>query len=437
MMHGPMTITIVGSGYVGLVTGAVFADLGHKVFCVDIDTDKISKLQEGQIPFYEPNLSELVKKGLEDSLLIFTTSFEDSIPQSEIVFICVGTPPGKNGEADISYLLSATKSVAGNLQNYTLIAIKSTVPIGVEKKLEEIFKKETESEYEFASTPEFLREGSALSDSKNPDRIVIGTNSERAGKILLDLYKDFGGEKLVCDLTSAQMIKYAANTYLATKISFANSIAEIAERLNADAEVVLRGTGLDKRIGSAFLKPGVGYGGSCFPKDVSAFIQIADSVGFDFSLLKETAKINENQITLFIEKLEKLLKNLKDKKIGILGLSFKPETDDIREAPSLKIIKKLLEKGSEIKVFDPIANQNVKNIFGSKIIFCSDPYQAITDTDALLLITDWDEFMNLDFKRIKDLMKKPVIFDGRSCLNQKELINLGFTYYGIGKGIKS
>lgn len=427
-----MNIAIIGTGYVGLVTGAVFADLGHNVNCVDIDAEKISSLQSGVLPFFEPGLSELVLYNVEQNRLHFTTSYADAIPQAKIVFICVGTPPGKNGEADLSYLFASVSETAKHLKGYTLITIKSTVPIGVEENLQEIIKKTTKAKFEFASCPEFLREGSAVQDTKNPDRLVIGTKSKKAADLLLDLYKHFNGQRLVCDLTSAQMIKYVSNTLLATKISFANAIANLCEKLGADVEVVLEGAGLDKRIGRTFLNPGVGYGGSCFPKDTQAFINIASNAGYQFELLEAVEKINHQQIDYFIDKLKNLLTG-KPGKVAVLGLSFKPNTDDIREAPAIKIIHKLLADGYKITAYDPIANSNAQKIFGDKVTFADDPYSAVEGTQAMLIVTDWNEFKELDLIQVKKLMKKPIILDGRNIYEPKKVKQLGFIYSGIGR----
>ncbi|MDD2822910.1 MAG: UDP-glucose/GDP-mannose dehydrogenase family protein [Candidatus Daviesbacteria bacterium] len=428
-----MNISVIGTGYVGLVTGAVFADLGHKVCCVDVDESKIEKLIQGEIPFFEPGLQELVKKNLNKGRLIFTTSYEQSVPNSQVVFICVGTPPKNNGEPNLEYLYQATESTAKYLKDYTLIAIKSTVPIGVEKELESVIKKNSDAEFEFASCPEFLREGSAVEDTKTPDRVIIGTNSKKAADILLKLYEHFNGQRIICDLTSAQMTKYAANSLLATKISFANAIANLCESTGADVESVLKGVGLDKRLGRAFLYPGVGYGGSCFPKDISAFIKIAEKEKIDFKLLKAVEEINNNQPKKLFDKVIRELGNIKNETVAILGLAFKPNTDDIREAPSIKIIEMLLNKGAKIKVYDPEAMENVKKLFGDKIQYEETPYLAVTDASAALLITEWNEFKELDLEEIKRLMKKPIIFDGRNIYDPQEVRKLGFIYHSIGR----
>lgn len=430
-----MNISIIGTGYVGLVTGAVFADLGHKVFCVDIDENKVASLQEGSVPFFEPGLEELVKRNINQKRLLFTTSYQQAIPASKVVFICVGTPASENGDADLSFVFSAIEEVAKHLKNYTLIAIKSTVPIGVEIELEKLINQMTTASYEFASCPEFLREGSAVEDTQNPDRIVIGTKSKKAADLLLDLYKHMNGQRVVCDLRSAQMIKYAANSFLATKISYANNIANLCEKLGADSEVVLYGMGLDKRIGQTFLNPGVGFGGSCFPKDVSAFIGIAEIFNYDFGILKAVEKTNSLQIDLFLEKVSQAVKTNPSKTtLAVLGLSFKPNTDDIREAPSLKIIQRLLQKGYNIKAYDPVAISNAKKVLKNSVVFTTDPYQAAEKASALLIITEWNEFRELDLKKIKLAMKSPVIIDGRNIYEPRTVELLGLTYIGIGRG---
>lgn len=429
-----MTISIIGTGYVGLVTGAIFADLGHKVYCVDIDENKIESLKKGLVPFYEPGLEELVRRNTDQKRLIFTTNYSQAVPNSKVVFICVGTPPSQNGGADLTYLLEAVSETAKHLKGYTLIAIKSTVPIGVEVVLQVLIKQYSKARYEFASCPEFLKEGSAVLDARNPDRIVIGTNSKKAADLLLDLYKHFNGQRVISDLRSAQMIKYASNTFLATKISFANAIANLCEGLGADADKVLSGMGLDQRIGKSFLNPGVGYGGSCFPKDISAFIDIAQKSGYDFELLKAVDKINRQQVDHFIEKVIKLIGNPKNKTLTVLGLSFKPNTDDIREAPSIKIIQKLKDLGAKIKAYDPIASDNVKKVFGETIQLTENPYDAAVDSEALMIVTEWNEFRELDLIKIKKLMKRPIIVDGRNLYDGEKIKQLGFTYQGVGRG---
>lgn len=429
-----MNITIIGTGYVGLVTGAIFADLGYKVFCVDINEEKIQMLSKGIIPFYEPGLEEIIKRNVSQKRLFFTTSYKIAVPTSKIIFFCVGTPPTETGEADLSHLQVAITETAKHLKGYTLLAIKSTIPIGAEENLYDLISKSSKSKFEFASCPEFLREGSAVEDTKNPDRIVIGVKSKKAANILLDLYKHFNGQRIVCDIRSAQMIKYAANTFLATKLSFANAIANLSERLNTNAETVLQGIGLDKRIGCSFLKPsGVGFGGSCFPKDLLAFINISEKAGYDFDLLKAVDRINKLQIDYFINKIKKTLGELKNKKIAILGLAFKANTDDIRESPAIKIIYKLLAAGVKVCAYDPAAIENTKKVFGSQVDFTDNAYKAVSDTNAMLVMTEWNEFKELDLDRIKKLMAKPIIIDGRNIYDPVKVKNLGFTYIGVGR----
>lgn len=428
-----MVISVIGTGYVGLVTGAVFADFGSEVYCVDIDKEKINALKKGKTPFFEPGLEELVGKNLKANRLFFTTSYTEAIPDSEVIFICVGTPSKENGEADLKYVRTAIQEALKLINNKTLIVIKSTVPVGADEQFEKLVPNNLKNKIEFASCPEFLREGSAVNDAAFPDRVVIGTNSEDASKTLRELYKPFNSKILVCDLRSAQMIKYVSNTFLATKISFANMVANLCEKVGADVEAVLEGAGMDKRITRTFFYPGVGYGGSCFPKDVSAFINIFKSQGLDASLFEAVEDINKKQGELVIQKAQKLLRNLTGKTITILGLSFKPETDDLRDAPSLKIIKLLLDKGAKIKAYDPVAISNTKRILHDMVEYSEDPYAAAKNSDLIILVTEWNEFKELDFNKIKKLMKNPAIIDGRNIYDPKKLKALGFKYLGIGR----
>ncbi len=430
-----MTITIIGAGYVGLVTAAVFSELGNKVFCVDIDKKRIENLKKGIVPFYEPQLSEYLIRNVSKKRLIFTDSYKDSVPTSQAVFICVGTPPKEDGETDLHYLFSAVEETAKNLKSYTLITIKSTVPIGFETELEAIVKKYAKSKFEFAASPEFLREGTAIEDTLHPDRIVIGTNSKKAQKILLDLHAPLSGERIICDMRSAQLIKYASNAFLATKISFANALSVISEKMGADVVKVVRGVGLDKRIGQSFLNPGVGYGGSCLPKDVMAFIAQASHFDYDFDLLRSTEAINLNQIENFTNKIINTVskdKKLKDSKITILGLAFKPNTDDMRDAPSVKIIKRLLDFGVKITAYDPKANEAAKNIL-PQIKYAGDAYSALIDSDAMVIITDWLEFSELDLSKVKKTMNMPLIIDGRNIYDPQKVKEMGIKYIGIGR----
>lgn len=428
-----MVISIIGTGYVGLVTGGVFADFGNKVTCIDIDSSKIKSLREAKIPFYEPGLEELVKRNIKERRLSFTTSYSESIPNSEAIFICVGTPKKQNGEADLKYVEDAIKETLKHINAQVLVVIKSTVPVGADEDFEKLVPITLKDRVQFASCPEFLREGSAVEDAIHPDRIVVGTESKPAEKTLEDLYKPFDSEILFTDLRSAQLIKYVANSFLATKISFANMVANLSEKVGADVEDVLNGAGMDKRITRTFFYPGVGYGGSCFPKDVSAFISIFEEFGLDPSLFKAVEGVNKGQIGLVVNKAKIILGDLRDKKIAILGLSFKPETDDLREAPSLKIIEKLLQQGAKISAFDPVAMENAKKILGDKISFSKDPYDALKDSDLVILVTEWNEFKELDFQKISQLMKNKAIIDGRNIYDPEKLKSLGFVYSGIGR----
>ena len=434
-----MTLTVIGAGYVGLVTAAVFAELGNKIFCVDINKERIEGLKRGKVPFFEPSLSEYIKRNLSQKRLFFTTSYKESVPKSQVVFICVGTPPKENGEADLSYLFAAVEETAKNLAGYTLITIKSTIPIGFEDDLESTVKKYAKARFEFAACPEFLREGTAIEDTLHPDRIVIGSFSKKAQKILLSLHAPISGERIICDIRSAQLIKYAANSLLATKVSFANTIAALCEKMGADVEKVMAGVGADRRIGRSFLYPGIGYGGSCLPKDVLAFIAIGRHFGYDLSLLRAVDDINQWQIELFVGKVRKALgveedkgKNPQDKKVAVLGLAFKPNTDDMRDAPSIKIINHLLDLGIEVTAYDPQAMDNAKKIL-PKVKFAEDVYSAIKNQDALLLVTEWPQFAQIDLARAKKLLKQPIIVDGRNLFPKDKVKELGFTYIGIGR----
>ena len=434
-----MTITVIGAGYVGLVTAAVFAHLGNKVFCIDIDKDRVEKLKQGETPFYEPSLSEYLQLNVKEKRLHFTTSYSESVPKSQVVFICVGTPPRQNGEADLSFLFSAVEETAKHLTGYTLITIKSTIPIGYEDDLEAIVKKHASAKYEFASAPEFLREGSAIDDTLHPDRIVIGSTSKKAQKILLELHAALPGERIVCDLRSAQLIKYAANAFLATKISFANALANICEKTGADVAKVVQGVGADKRIGRAFLYPGVGYGGSCLPKDVMAFIAQARNFEYDFELLRAVDAINSGQIISFINKIrnslgvtEKTGKNLEGYRLAILGLAFKPNTDDMRDAPSIKIIRSILDLGGRVTAFDPKANDSAKKIM-PEIDYAKDVDSCIRGKDAVVIVTEWPEFMQIDLQKAKKLLKSPIIIDGRNIIDPQKAREAGFSYTGIGR----
>ncbi len=433
-----MTITVIGAGYVGLVTAAVFSELGNKVYCVDVISERIEGLKKGKVPFFEPSLEEYIKRNIAAKRLFFTTSYAEAVPKSSVVFICVGTPPRENGEANLEYLFQAVEETAKNIKSYTLISIKSTIPIGFEGQLEETVKKHAKAKFDFASCPEFLREGTAIEDTPHPDRIVIGGANQKAQKILLELHAPISGERIICDLRSAQLIKYASTALLATKVSYANAIAILCEKMGADVKKVLAGVGADRRIGSSFLYPGVGYGGSCLPKDVLAFITLSAHFGYDFDLLQAVDSINDNQIESFITKVKNVLaaksktKDLKDVKVAVLGLAFKPNTDDMRDAPSIKIIRHLQGLGIEVTAFDPEANDVAQKIMPS-VKYAKNEYDAAKDKDAMLIVTEWPQFKELDLVRIKKLLKTPIIIDCRNIYDKEKLRELGFHYQGVGR----
>lgn len=429
-----MTITFVGHGYVGLVTAAVFADLGNNVWVVGRTKKKIDNLNNGIMPFFEPGLKETVERNVSAGRMKFTLDYQEAVSKSQVVFIAVGTPSQKTGEADLTSVYQAAEKIGKNLNSYTVVVIKSTVPPGTNRKVKKIIDqvKPRKAVFDIASCPEFLREGSALGDSMHPDRVIIGAESTKAQKILTDLHKPIDGKIVVCGIETAEMIKYASNSLLSTKISFANAMAFLCERVGADVEEVLEGVGYDKRLGRDFLFPGVGYGGSCFPKDVKALIAIADKVGYDFKLLKSVNEINNQAAEFFIEKIKTALKTLTNKKIGILGLAFKPNTDDMREAASLKIIPILKKMGAKISAYDPVAEANSKKLLPG-IDYQKNAYDAARDCDAIVILTEWNEFRQLDLLKLKKVMKQAIIFDGRNIYEPNKTKHLGFTYYGVGR----
>ncbi len=430
-----MTITFIGHGYVGLVTAAVFADLGNTVWVIGHTEEKIKNLQKGIIPIYEPGLAEVVKRNVAAGRLLFTLDYDKAIPDSKVIFIAVGTPPKENGEADLSVVFQVAQNIGKHLDGYSVVVTKSTVPVGTNKKTREIIEKvkKERAEFDLASVPEFLREGQAISDTLHPDRIVIGTDSQKAQDLLIELHEPIDGNYVLSNIETAEMIKYAANAFLATKISFSNAIAKLSELSNADGLKVLEGIGLDKRIGNQFLAPGAGYGGSCFPKDVKALIAIASSYGYDFSLLKDVDKVNKDAIDDVVKKAKKLLgEKINGATIAILGLSFKPNTDDMRDAPSISIINDLKKMGAKIKAYDPVSMENAKRIF-SGVELCEDSYSAAKDADLLIVVTEWNEFKQLDLSKIKNVMKNPVILDARNIYNPLEVKRLDFTYQGVGR----
>lgn len=426
-----MKITVVGTGYVGLVTAAVFAKLGHHVWGLDIDKEKIKNLKNQRIPFFEPQLKELVKEGIKKGHLVFTDSYKEAIPSSQLIFICVGTPPKKNGDYDLSFVFAAARQLAKKIKKYTIIVIKSTVPPGTGEAVKKIIKKSTKTTFDIASCPEFLREGSAVWDSFHPSRIVIGTESKKAQEILVKLHKSIKGPRILCDIASAQMIKYAANAFLATKISFINSIAILCDKIGADIIKVSKGLGLDPRIGKSFLQAGLGYGGSCFPKDTWALISFSKRKNYDFEFLRQVDKVNKKQIDYLINKMEEVFDSLKNITIAVLGLAFKPDTDDLRESRSLELIKKLQQKGAKIRATDPVAINNAKKLL-TNVSFYNDPYVTLKNAQIVVLATEWKEYQNLDFTKVKKIMKGNHIFDGRNFLPKEKLKKLGFIYEGIG-----
>lgn len=432
-----MNISIIGSGYVGLVSGACFAELGNKVICVDNDSKKIESLKKGIIPIFEPGLGELVENNVKKKRLIFSTSIKKAVQESEIIFIAVGTPPLKNGEADLTGIENVARNIALNITGYRLIVEKSTVPVEtgewVKRTLSTYVKHKVK--FDVASNPEFLREGSAINDFMHPDRIVIGAESKKAKDILINLYKPLNAPIVVTNIKSAELIKHASNAYLATKISFINAISKICDKVGADVKEVAEGLGLDKRIGSKFLDAGLGYGGSCFPKDLDAFITISEKLGYNFALLKEVRNINEEQKRFILRKIKDTLWIIKDKTIGVLGLSFKPNTDDIRNAPAIDLIKALQFEGAKIKAYDPQAMEKARQVL-EKVVFCKDSYDTSKGADCLLIVTEWDEFKELDFIKLKKLLKRPLIIDGRNIYEPKALQESGFTYIGVGRGTR-
>lgn len=437
-----MKIVIVGSGYVGLVTGACFAESGVNVTCVDVDADKIQHLKDGDISIYEPGLESIIKRNVEKKRLFFTTDIKEGIDGSEVIFIAVGTPPGEDGSADLKHVLAVGKEIGFVITKHIVVVTKSTVPVGTSEKIrktiqDELDKRKVSVPFDMASNPEFLKEGAAVEDFLKPERIVIGIDNEKAGDIMKRLYMPFvlnNHPILFMDIASAEITKYAANAMLATRISFINEIANLCDILGADINHVRKGIGSDSRIGSKFIYPGTGYGGSCFPKDVKAIIKTAHDNGYELNVIKAVEKANEYQKSVIFNKMSEFFNNdLKNKVIGIWGLSFKPKTDDIREASSLILIEKLLQAGAKVKAYDPAAMHEAKKQVGNKIEYANDPYEAVINVDAMALMTEWSEFHLPDFNRMADLMKCKVIFDGRNIYDPAELKRLGFKYFGIGR----
>ncbi len=436
-----MKVAIVGSGYVGLVTGTCFAEVGIDVMCVDIDTKKIENLKNGIIPIYEPGLEEMVHRNMKKGRLQFTTSIAEALQDCEVLFSAVGTPPDEDGSADLQYVISVARECGKNMQNYLLVVTKSTVPVGTALKVkaaiqEELDKRGVNIPFDVASNPEFLKEGAAIDDFLKPDRIVVGLDSPRAEELMKSLYKPFtlnGHPVIFMDITSAEMTKYAANSMLATKISFMNDIANLCEIVGADINMVRKGIGSDSRIGNKFIYPGIGYGGSCFPKDVKALISTAEEYKYELKVLKAVEEVNYAQKSVLFNKVMKYFNgDIKGRTIAIWGLSFKPQTDDMREAPSLVIIKKLLEAGAKVKAYDPVAMKEASHTLGDSITYAAEQYEALIDADCLMLVTEWPEFKFPNLKIMRKLLNQPVIFDGRNIYEAAEMKRNEFTYFCIG-----
>ena len=432
-----MKIAVIGTGYVGLVTGTCFAETGNIVTCIDIDATKIERLNNGEVTIYEPQLDTFFQRNLIAKRLFFTTSLAEGIKDAEVVFLALPTPPGEDGSADLSYILKSAEEVAKLIQNYTVIVDKSTVPVGTADKVDDIISKNTSCPFSIVSNPEFLREGFAISDFMKPDRVIIGTNDEAARKIMENLYKPFvrqGNPIYFMDARSAELTKYAANAFLATKITFMNEIANYCEIVGANVDQVRIGIGSDDRIGKRFLFPGIGYGGSCFPKDVQALVKAGKDDDFDFNILRSVMEVNNCQKTILFPKIMNYFGgNITGKNIAVWGLAFKPDTDDIREAPALYLINKLVESGAVITAFDPEAMENVQQLVGDKISYAEDEYQALNNADALIICTEWSIFRNPDFEKIKTKMSGNAIFDGRNLFDLEDMESKGFCYFSIGR----
>ena len=432
-------ITIVGTGYVGLVTGTCFAETGNQVVCVDIDSQKVARMRNGEVPIYEPHLDVLFERNIKADRLSFTTNLEEGIKDAEIIFLALPTPPGEDGSADLKYILGVADELGKLLKDYKVIVDKSTVPVGTAEKVHAAIAKHATVDFDVVSNPEFLREGFAVDDFMKPDRVVLGTSSERAERIMEQLYKPFvrqGNPIIFMDEKSAELTKYAANAFLATKITFMNEIANFCELVGANVDKVRIGIGSDERIGKRFLFPGIGYGGSCFPKDVQALYNSGAENQFSFEILKAVMSVNESQKTILFPKMKNFFRgNLSGKKIALWGLAFKPDTDDIREAPALYMIEELTKAGAQITAYDPEAMENVKGVIGDKISYAQNEYEALQDADALLICTEWGVFRNPDFDKMKSLMKDAVIFDGRNLFEISEMNEKGFYYSSIGRSV--
>jgi UDPglucose 6-dehydrogenase len=430
-----MNISVIGVGYVGLVTGACFAEFGLRVTCVDKDAEKIGMLEKGLLPFYEPGLEELVRKNLRDARLSFVTDIARAVKDSLVIFIAVGTPSQDDGSADLSYVEEVARTIAEQMDDYKVIVTKSTVPVGTGDRIREILLAHQDRPHHFdvVSNPEFLREGSALEDFMRPNRVVIGAESPQAVAIMRDLYRPLyliETPILITDVKTAEMIKYASNAFLATKISFINEVANLCERVGADVHVVAKGMGFDQRIGMKFLHPGPGFGGSCFPKDTQALVRIGHD--YQFEILEAVLRVNARQLEIMIDKIRGALGSLRDKTLGVLGLSFKPNTDDIREAPALRILEVLLQEGARVRAYDPAAMETTRRIF-PEVHYCDNPYEAAKGSDALIVVTEWNLFRNLDLGELKSLLRQPILLDLRNIYEPEKARALGFRYYGVGR----
>lgn len=432
-----MRIAVVGTGYVGLVTGTCFAETGNKVFCIDIDQQKVDKLSKGEITIYEPGLEKIFLRNLKESRLKFTTSLAEGVKDAEIIFLALPTPPGEDGAADLRYVLGVSAELGKLMTGYKVIVDKSTVPVGTAEKVQAAIALHYKGEFDVVSNPEFLREGVAVDDFMKPDRVVVGTVSERARKVMSDLYAPFvrqGNPVIFMDEKSAELTKYAANSFLATKISFMNEIAQLCERFGADVDMVRRGIGSDERIGKRFLFPGIGYGGSCFPKDVQALVRSSEEVNYEFRILKAVEKVNELQKLHLVSKIRSYYSDkIKGRRFALWGLAFKPNTDDIREAPALYLIEALLAEGATLTVFDPEAMSNTRKLIGDKVAYAESQYDALNNADALIIATEWSEFRTPDFEMINSRLKNKVIFDGRNLFDVKYISALGYHYESIGR----
>jgi len=432
-----MKIAVIGTGYVGLVTGTCLAETGNDVICVDINESKVQKMQNGEVPIYEPGLDLLFHRNIQQGRLTFTTVLADAIKDAQIIFMALPTPPGGDGAADLSYILGASEDISKLITEYKVIVNKSTVPVGTADKVKAVFSANTNIEVDVVSNPEFLREGVAVDDFMKPDRVVLGTRSERAQKLMTELYAPYvrqGNPILFMDERSSELTKYAANSFLATKITFMNEIANLCELVGADVDAVRKGIGSDDRIGKRFLFPGVGYGGSCFPKDVQALVKSSDDYAYDFQILKSVMEVNERQKTILVDKVLKYYKDdIKGKHFALWGLAFKPETDDIREAPALYIIDALVKNGATVTVFDPEAMKNVEALIGDEVSYAKNQYEALENADALLVATEWSVFRNPDFEKMEEELKNKVVFDGRNLYDLQKMIDLGYYYNSIGR----